>query len=110
MWELEVTSPPASEPEPTYEIKVDGNSILAKKRPTAIEKEQEQQLQLQEPPSVYELSLLEKQKFEGTDAISFRFSKKQDQQEIESDDRQSSFFEYTAGQYAFFDIGGVYNW
>ena len=108
-----VTSPPASESEPTYEIKVDGNSILVKKRPTAIEKEQEQQLQQQEPSSrpssVYELSLLEKQKFEGTDAMSFRFSKKQDQQEIESDDRQSSFFEYTAGQYAFFDIGGVYN-
>jgi ferredoxin-NADP reductase/nitrite reductase/ring-hydroxylating ferredoxin subunit len=108
-----VTSPPASESEPTYEIKVDGNSILVKKRPTAIEKEQEQQLQQQEPSSrpssVYELSLLEKQKFEGTDAMSFRFSKKQDQQEIGSDDRQSSFFEYTAGQYAFFDIGGVYN-
>src|SRR5919206_4683570 len=26
----EVTSPPASEPEPSYEIKVDGNSILIK--------------------------------------------------------------------------------
>jgi nitrite reductase/ring-hydroxylating ferredoxin subunit len=29
-----VTNPPASESEPTYEIKVDGNSILVKKRPT----------------------------------------------------------------------------
>jgi glycine betaine catabolism B len=28
---------------------------------------------------------------------------------FESDDRQSSFLDYTAGQYAFFDIGGVYN-
>ena len=78
----EVRGPPASESEPTYEIKVDGNSILVKKRPTAIEKEQEQQLQQQEPSSrpssVYELSLLEKQKFEGTDAMLFRFSKKQD--------------------------------
>jgi glycine betaine catabolism B len=39
--------------------KVDGNSILVKKRPTAIENEQEQQLQQQEPSSrpscVYEL-------------------------------------------------------
>jgi glycine betaine catabolism B len=106
-----VTNPPASESEPTYEIKVDGNSILVKKRPTAIEKEQ-QQLQ-QEPPSipssVYELSLFEKQKFKAIDVMSFRFSKKQNQQERKSDDRQSSFFEYTAGQYAFFDIGGVYN-
>jgi ferredoxin-NADP reductase len=44
--------------------------------------------------------------------MSFRFSKKEkqkQQQGRESDDRQSSFFEYTAGQYAFFDIGGVYN-
>jgi ferredoxin-NADP reductase/nitrite reductase/ring-hydroxylating ferredoxin subunit len=106
----EVTSPPASESEPTYEIKVDGNSILVKKRPTAGEKEQQLQ---QQPPSgsssVYELSLLEKQKFEATDVMSFRFSKEQKQQGRESDDRQSSFLDYTAGQYAFFDIGGVYN-
>ncbi len=95
----EVTSPPASESEPTYEIKVDGNSILVKKRPTAGEKEQQLQ---QQPPSgsssVYELSLLEKQKFEATDVMSFRFSKEQKQQGRESDDRQSSFLDYTAGQ------------
>ena len=45
-----MTSPPASESEPTYEIKVDGNSILVKKHPSAREKEQ-QQLQQQEPSS-----------------------------------------------------------
>lgn len=28
----EVTNPPASEPEPTYEVKVDGNNILVRKR------------------------------------------------------------------------------
>ena len=28
----EVTSPPASEPEPVYEVKVDGNNILIKKQ------------------------------------------------------------------------------
>jgi hypothetical protein len=108
-----VTSPPASEPEPTYEIKVDGNSILVKKHPTSTKKEQPQQLQLQEKPpsrpSEYELLLLEKQKFEATDVMSFRFSKKEKQkrqQGIETD-RQGSFFDYTAGQYAFFDIGEV---
>jgi ferredoxin-NADP reductase/nitrite reductase/ring-hydroxylating ferredoxin subunit len=110
----EVTSPPANEPEPTYEVKVNGNSILVKKRPSAIEKEQSQELQQQGPPSrpssEYELSLLEKQKFEGADVMSFRFGKKQDQQQgRDGDDRQSSFLDYTAGQYAFFDIGGVYN-
>src|ERR687888_252 len=45
----EVISPPASESEPTYEIKVDGNSILVKKRPTITKKEQ--QLQQQPPAS-----------------------------------------------------------
>ena len=108
-----VTSPPASESEPTYEIKVDGNSILIKKRSTSTEIKQ-QQLQQQppsRPSSEYELSLLEKQKFEATDVMSLRFSKKQklQQQQRESDDKQSSFLDYTAGQYAFFDIGGVHN-
>ena len=109
-----VTSPPASESEPTYEIKVDGNSILIKKHPADRGKEQaQQQQQLQQqgpasrPSSQYELSLLEKQKFEATDVMSFRFSKRQKQQGKESDD--NSFLDYTAGQYAFFDIGGVYN-
>jgi glycine betaine catabolism B len=108
----EVTNPPASESEPTYEIKVVGNSILIKKHPSAIEKEQQLQQQGQppsRPSSIYEISLLEKQKFEATDVMSFRFSKEQKQQGRESDDRQSSFLDYTAGQYAFFDIGGVYN-
>jgi ferredoxin-NADP reductase/nitrite reductase/ring-hydroxylating ferredoxin subunit len=106
----EVTSPPASESEPTYEIRVDGNSILVKKHSGSTEKKEQLQQQ-QGPPSrpsyEYELSLLEKQKFEGTDVMSFRFSKQQ--QEKQADDKQSSFLDYTAGQYAFFDIGGVYN-
>jgi glycine betaine catabolism B len=115
----EVRGPPASESEPTYEIKIDGNSILVKKRSTSTEikqqQQQQQQQQLQQPPSrpssEYKLSLLEKQKFEATDVMSFRFSKKQklQQQERESDDKQGSFLDYTAGQYAFFDIGGVHN-
>src|SRR5919198_4546149 len=105
----EVTSPPASQSEPTYEIKVDGNSILVKKRPTITKKEQQlQQQPHSRPSSEYELVLLEKQKVEATDVMSFRFSKKEKQQGKGSD-RQSSFLDYTAGQYAFFDIGGVYN-
>ena len=103
----EVTSPPASESEPIYEIKVDDTSILVRKHPSAIEKEQQQQLQQQGPPpsrpsSEYELSLLEKQKFEATDVMSFRFSKKEKQKPQQGiaadDDRQkNSFFDYTAG-------------
>jgi nitrite reductase/ring-hydroxylating ferredoxin subunit len=83
----EVTSPPASESEPTYEVKVDGNSILVKKRPTTKKEEQQIQEQQQQPPSrpssEYDLALLEKQKFEATDVMSFRFSKKEKQQGIE---------------------------
>ena len=76
----EVTSLPATESEPTYEIKVDGNSILVRKHPTTEKREQQQPPS--RPSSEYELSLLEKQKFEATDVVSFRFSRKQKQQQV----------------------------
>jgi nitrite reductase/ring-hydroxylating ferredoxin subunit len=80
----EVTNPPASEPEPTYEVKVDGNNILIRKR-----------IQTTPQKPQFELTLLEKQKVEGTDVMSFRFSK--------------TLLQYKAGQYAYFEIGEVYN-
>ncbi len=83
----EVTSPPASEPEPTYQVKVDGNNVLVKK-------------QGRNKPSQLELTLIEKDKVEGTDVMSFKFSK-------EKEDK--TLLDYTAGQFAFFDIGEVYN-
>jgi len=89
----EVTSPPASEPEPAYEVKVDGNSILVKKQGKS--KSSSPQL---------ELTLLEKDKVEGTDVTSFKFSKQSDQGQD-----KTPLLDYTAGQFAFFDIGGVYN-
>jgi glycine betaine catabolism B len=101
----EVTNPPASEPESTYEVKVDGNSILVKKRtPTTTELSQP----YSRPPSEYELTLLQREKFEGTDVMSFKFSK-----QIEGDQKQKGndkrFLDYMAGQYDFFNIGEVYN-
>ena len=75
-----MTSLPATESEPTYEIKVDGNSILVRKHPTTEKREQQQPPS--RPYSEYELSLLEKQKFEATDVVSFRFSRKQKQQQV----------------------------
>lgn len=84
----EVTNPPASEPEPTYEVKVDGNIILVRKRAQTTPQQREQKPQ-------FELTLLEKQKIEGTDVMSFKFSK--------------TSLQYKAGQYAYFDIGGVHN-
>lgn len=87
----DVTSPPASEPEPAYEVKVDGNSILVKKQGKS------------KSPQI-ELTLLEKDKVEGTDVISFKFSKQNTQLQD-----QTPLLDYAAGQFAFFDIGGVYD-
>src|ERR671922_2277893 len=90
----EVISPPASEPEPAYEVKVDGNNILIKT-----------QGKRKSPPPQIELTLLEKDKLEGTDVTSFKFSKQNGQGGAED----KTLLNYTAGQFAFFDIGGVYN-
>jgi glycine betaine catabolism B len=87
----EVTSPPANEPEPSYEVKVDGNSILIKRHGKS------------KSAPLTELTLLEKNKVEGTDVMSFRFGNQNNQEQ----DR-TPLLNYTAGQFAFFDIGGVY--
>jgi ferredoxin-NADP reductase/nitrite reductase/ring-hydroxylating ferredoxin subunit len=90
----EVTNPPASEPEPAYEVKVDGSNILIKT-----------QVKGKSAPQI-DLTLLETHKIEGTDVTSFKFSKQNDQ--VGAEDKTTSL-NYTAGQFAFFDIGGVYN-
>ncbi len=92
----EVTSPPASEPEPAYEVKVDGNNILIKTQGKG-----------KSPPQI-ELTLLEKDKIEGTYVTSFKFSKQNGQGGGEGEDKTTPLI-YTAGQFAFFDIGRVYN-
>lgn len=96
----EVTNLPASEPELSYEIKVEGNQILVKKQGK------------RKDPQI-ELTLLEKIKVDGTDVMSFKFKKentggKEDTLDNISNTPQLSF-DYRAGQFAFFDIGGVYN-
>ncbi|MGA9935115.1 MAG: Rieske 2Fe-2S domain-containing protein [Nitrososphaeraceae archaeon] len=83
----EVMSPPASEPEPTYQVKVDGNSILIKK-------------QGKNKSSQLELTLIETYKTEGIDVVSFKFGKERE---------DKSLLDFSAGQFAFFDIGEVYN-
>src|SRR5215212_207934 len=96
----EVTNPPANEPEPAYEVKVDGNNILIKRGGESKSKSSSQ----------FELTLLEKDKVEGTDVTSFKFSKQNDHQGRE--DKQPPtppLLDYIAGQFAFFHIGGVYN-
>ena len=89
----EVTSPPASEPEPAYEVKTDGDRILIKTDGKG-----------KSPPQI-ELTLLERDKIEGTDVTSFKFSKPNAQGGVED----KTPLNYTAGQFAFFDIGGIYD-
>lgn len=83
----EVTSPPASEPEPTYQVKVEGKSVLIKK-------------QGKSKSSQLELTLIEKDVVEGTDVMSFKFSNQKEDKPL---------LDYIAGQFAFFDVGEVYN-
>jgi glycine betaine catabolism B len=90
----EVTSPPASEPEPAYEVKVHGNNILIKTQGK------------RKSPQI-DLTLFEKDKIEGTDVTSFKFSKENGQEGGGAEDKTP--LNYTAGQFAFFDIGGVYD-
>jgi len=92
----EVRNPPASEPEPAYEVKVDGNNILIKKGESK-----------NKSSSQFEVILVEKDKVEGTDVTSFKFSKPNNHKGEEEEDK--SPLDHTAGQFAFFDIGGVYN-
>jgi glycine betaine catabolism B len=87
----EVKEPPASEPEPTYQVKVDGNNILIKKQGKGKNNQ-------------VELTLTKKDKVEGTDVMSLKFSKQNDQME-----NKTTLLDHTAGQFAFFDIGEVYN-
>jgi ferredoxin-NADP reductase/nitrite reductase/ring-hydroxylating ferredoxin subunit len=96
----EVTNPPASEPEPSYEIKVDGNSILIKKRDKG------------KSSSHFSLTLSEKNRVKGTDVTSFKFSKQIDCGDYNDDkglQHNTTSMDYIPGQFAFFDIGGVYN-
>ncbi len=86
----EVKNPPASEPEPRYDVKVDGTNLLIKKQGKS------------KPPQI-ELTLMEKDKVNGTDVVSFKFSKDND------DQINNKTLNYNAGQFAFFDIGQVYN-
>ena len=86
----EVKNPPASEPEPSYQVKVDGTNILIKKQGK------------NKSPQI-ELTLMEKDKVNGTDVMSFKFSKHND------DQIDNKTLNYNAGQFAFFDIGQVYN-
>jgi len=108
----EVKNPPAETPQLVYEVKVEYNDILVRKKPeaqlTQHEITSEATTRGKGASVVYELTLLEKQKFEGTDIMSFKFNRQNEQQGGPNSDNKI-YLDYTAGQFAFFDIGGVSN-
>ena len=108
----EVKNPPAETPQLVYEVKVEYNDILVRKKPeaqlTQHEITSEATTRGKGASVVYELTLLEKQKFEGTDIMSLKFSRQNEQQGGPNSDNKI-YLDYTAGQFAFFDIGGVSN-
>jgi glycine betaine catabolism B len=96
----EVRNPPADIAQLAYEVKIDGDGIMIKEKPQS---EEQQPHQKKERP-LHELNLFQKNKVEGTDMMSFKFS---NQEENRESNKRS--LNYTAGQYAYFDIGGVEN-
>jgi ferredoxin-NADP reductase len=110
----EVKNPPAETPQSVYEVKVENNDILVRKKPEAQGQPMQHEITSEAitrgkgASAVYELTLQEKQKFEGTDIMSFKFSRQNEQQEAPNNNNKT-YLDYTAGQFAFFDIGGVSN-
>ena len=83
------------------------NDILISKTPVQGENEVKPEVSVGRGTSPYELRLLEKRKIEGSDMMSFKFSKKNEQEG--ANNNNGSSLNYTAGQFAYFDIGGVNN-
>jgi ferredoxin-NADP reductase/nitrite reductase/ring-hydroxylating ferredoxin subunit len=95
----EVKSPPATEPQAVYEMKIEGDAIMVK-----LDSDKSEKTKLSEPAQSpeYQLVLKERLGLVGTDILTLKFNK----QEVVENKRT---LEYIAGQFAFFDIGNVYN-
>jgi ferredoxin-NADP reductase/nitrite reductase/ring-hydroxylating ferredoxin subunit len=94
----QVKAPPAVEPQAIYEVKVVGEEVLV----NVVQATTEANTEVKQPqPSEYKLILKERQALEGTDMLSLKLNKQG------QDDKM--ILDYIAGQYAFFDIGNVFN-
>jgi ferredoxin-NADP reductase/nitrite reductase/ring-hydroxylating ferredoxin subunit len=102
----EVRNPPADTPVTAYEVKLDNDKIMIKVKPKS---EKRRQASVKKEPPLYELNLFEKEKIEGTDIMSFKFSKQNKKKLTGDDDDDKMSINYIAGQYAYFDIGEVYD-
>lgn len=94
----QVKVPPAVEPQITYQVKVEGEDVLINAGSVTTEVKTEVK---QVESSDYKLILKERQVLQGTDILSLKFNK-----QAEDNNR---IFDYVAGQFAFFDIGNVYD-
>jgi glycine betaine catabolism B len=104
-----VTNPPADTPQSIYEVRAENTDILLSKTSSGGVYETKSDVS-RGKVSVYELTLLEKKKIEGTDMTSFKFSRQNEQQQGEvNGDNNNRSLDYTAGQYAYFDIGEANN-
>jgi nitrite reductase/ring-hydroxylating ferredoxin subunit len=83
----EVRNPPADTPQSVYEVKVENNDILirrstqSKAQGQPVQTQASREAQRERASAVYQLKFLEKQKFEGTDVMSFKFSRQEEQQQ-----------------------------
>jgi ferredoxin-NADP reductase/nitrite reductase/ring-hydroxylating ferredoxin subunit len=117
VWATDLLSYPVKVEEATGDILISLDTSVAvsseqqQQTPSAIIKRQQNEQQAEEVTKAdskekgevneFELVLLEKQKHNGTDVMSLKFSKQDPERKKELD--------YISGQYAFFDIGGVFN-
>jgi glycine betaine catabolism B len=116
VWAADLSSYPVKIEQSTGNILIDLGASLASKEKVGEETQQhpttgstdivepetkEQEKKKKADNNGSELSLLEKREIQDTDVMSFKFGR----QDITS----HNIFNYAAGQYAFFDIGGVYN-
>ena len=95
----EVKAPPATEPQLTYQIKLEGDDIMIR---LDSGKQGVQHISKETESAEYNLLLQERLALEGTDIMTFKFSKQEK-------DGQNEILDHTAGQFAFFDIGNVQN-
>jgi ferredoxin-NADP reductase/nitrite reductase/ring-hydroxylating ferredoxin subunit len=118
VWATDLLSYPVKVEEATGDILISLDTSVAvsseqqQQTPSAIIKRQQNEQQAEEVTKAdskekgevneFELVLLEKQKYNGTDVMSLKFSK-------HDTAKQKKELDYISGQYAFFDIGGVFN-
>lgn len=79
----EVRNPPADTALSVYEVRVENDNILIRRNPESKAQGQRQvqsqlirEAQRAKASAVYQLKLLAKQKFKGTDVMSFKFSRR----------------------------------